>query len=128
MAVVYGPTVRRAGLPPSMDGSLILRRRASTAPITVVEVRGSVLFTVTPTAARGGSVATLATGAAAVTIPVRMSVPRCDPHVLIEAKKIYFFSIGLRIGNGPVQFLQIPPPVSVENELRGLITACSAQR
>jgi len=128
VGVDYGPTVHLPGRPPAMAGSLVLRRRASTQPVTVVEIRGSVLFDLIPSVGRRESVATMPATAALVTIPVRMTVPRCDPHVLIEAKKIYSFSVGLRIGTGPVQFLQIPPPIIVENELRALIGACSSDR
>jgi hypothetical protein len=87
-------------------------------------MRGSVLFDLLPVGNRRSPLVVLAATRTAATIPVEMTIPRCDPHVLIEAKKIFFFSLGLRIGNGPVQFLQIPPPVPVQQSLRGMFGFC----
>ncbi|MEP6696322.1 MAG: hypothetical protein ABJA34_05515 [Pseudonocardiales bacterium] len=131
VSVGYGPIVRRPGLPghPVLHGSLILRRRASTERVTVVGTRGSVLYDLLSGTTDAGvparsPVAVLPAGWSSVAFPVLMSIPRCDPHVLIEAKKVYFFSLGLRLGNGPVQYLQIPPPGNVQQALRALFGPC----
>jgi hypothetical protein len=131
VSVDYGPITRRPGRPghPVLHGSLIIRRRAAVEPVTVTETRGSVLFdllsgTGDPAVAPRGPVAVLASGQDTLVVPVLMSIPRCDPHVLIEAKKIFFFSIGLRLGAAPVRYLQIPPPDPVQQALRALFGPC----
>ncbi|PZS32464.1 MAG: hypothetical protein DLM59_08160 [Pseudonocardiales bacterium] len=131
VSVDYGPVIRRPGLPghPVLHGSLIVRRKAAKGSLTVVETRGSVLFdllsgTTDAAVAPRSPVAVLSPAADVLTVPVLMSIPRCDPHVLIEAKKVFFFSIGLRIGSDPEQFLQIPPPVPLQQALRGLFGPC----
>lgn len=125
-SVEYGPAavVPRTPRHPVLRGSLIVGRRSSVLPLVVTVLRGSVLFDLNPPAPAHSPVARLPAGEASLTIPVEMSVPRCDAHVLIEAKKIFFFSIGLQVGSAPVQYLQIPPPDPIQRGLRALVTAC----
>lgn len=124
--VEYGPAAVQPRTPrhPVLRGSLIVGRRSSALPLVITSLRGSVLFDLNPPAPAHSPVASLPAGAATLTIPVEMSVPRCDAHVLIEAKKVFFFSIGLKIGDAPVQYLQIPPPDPIQRGLRALVTAC----
>ncbi|MDQ6874443.1 MAG: hypothetical protein M3042_05175 [Actinomycetota bacterium] len=125
-SVEYGPASVQPRTPrhPVLRGTLIVRRRGSMLPLVVIVLRGSVLFDLNPPAPAHSPVASLPAGAASLSIPVEMSVPRCEPHVLIEAKKIFFFSIGLQIGSAPVQYLQIPPPDPIQRGLRTLVTDC----
>jgi hypothetical protein len=86
-------------------GALVLERRSGSAPVTVVEPGGNVLFTVrslTPGAA-GTPMGTLAPTASALALPLQITSTRCDAHAFADSKRSYVFGFYVALGGDEPQ-------------------------
>ncbi|MDR7277923.1 hypothetical protein [Catenuloplanes atrovinosus] len=114
-------TATLAGLRARPDGALDavvrLTRTGGTAPVTMTEVRGSVLYTLTP----ASSARTLAATQGAVDLPVTIDSNRCDPHAVGEVKKPYEFPAWLAVGDAPPVYTLIDVPAGARATLFGFV-------
>lgn len=106
-------TATLTGLAPRPDGALHaairLTRTGGTAPVTMTDLKGSILYTLTPvvTAPPYG---TLAAGQATADVPIVIAPSRCDPHAIGEVKKPYEFPAWLAVGDAPPVYTVIDVP------------------
>lgn len=81
-----------------LRGSLLLDRRASTAPVRVAQVEGSVLYELRLAGRR-----TLPAGEPRARIPLDVTDGgRCDPHSRGQSTQTFLFRVWLRLGDGPL--------------------------
>lgn len=118
-SVRFGTWVRQA------DGTLrvplLVERTGSPEPLTVYDVRGSVLYLVMPDPAdRPRPLATLPAGQTRMGLPLIVDANRCTGHALGEAKKPFVFPVWLSIDGGENIYTTIPISAQDERELRAL--------
>jgi hypothetical protein len=81
-------------------GTIELQRTGGDAEVTVQHMSGSVVFRLQP-ARPGEPIAVLRSEQDALSIPVRATALRCDPHAFAEGKKNYVFPLWLGLAGGP---------------------------
>jgi hypothetical protein len=109
--VQFGPTWHptRVDGTPAQAGSLVIRRKASTARITVTALEGSVLLDFAPTSP-GVLPKWLAPSTKAAVVPVTLKTSgRCDGHGLGESKKTYILTVLVDLGDGTPQPITVSP-------------------
>jgi len=82
--IAFAPEWRREG--DAVLGELVVRRRSGTAPVRLVSLEGTVVFTLRPQASLPAQL-----DRDEVVVPVRVNASRCDPHALAESKRSYDF-------------------------------------
>jgi len=108
---------RRVGGEEYLPAELVLRRRpgARTA-VTLVDLGGSVLITLTPRAGRQALPFRMAGDRARLSVPLLLgSAHRCDAHALGQSSQTYLLSAYLRLAGRPTQ-RQILPLTSAERD------------
>lgn len=95
--------VRLEGWAGNPDGTLqttlLVSRVAGDEPVTVNDLKGSVLYRLTAT---NGLPVVLPSGTERVEIPVTVSPARCDGHAMADAKFPYLFLAYVTIGDSPL--------------------------
>jgi hypothetical protein len=81
-------------------GTIELRRIGSDVAVTVQNLSGSVVYRLQPVHA-GQPIAVLSGGQDDLSVPIRATALRCDPHALAEGKKNYVFPVWLGLAGGP---------------------------
>jgi hypothetical protein len=81
-------------------GTIEFRRVGGDAAVTVQTIRGSVIFLLQPTRPVE-PIAVLRAEQDAISVPIRATALRCDPHALAEGKKNYVFAVWLGMAGGP---------------------------
>jgi hypothetical protein len=120
--VRLAPDLVRTG-PTRWRTRVVVQRRGSQAPVSpapvdVLSLTGSVVYTVTPhpdaDARQAGVVVRLAAGERRAAAPVTLALPSCAPHLLTEAKKALVFPMRARVGGGAdlTTTLRVPPSTS----------------
>jgi hypothetical protein len=104
----------RAGT--ELQGALVLERRSGSAPVTVVEPGGNVLYTVKP-ARPATPLGTLAADATALELPLRITATRCDVHAFADSKRSYVFGFYLTLGSGEPQLLTTTADAALQRQL-----------
>jgi hypothetical protein len=84
----------------ALIGTIELRRVGGDADVTIHAIRGSVIFLLEP-AHPAEPIAVLDTEQDALSVPVRATALRCDPHAFAEGKKNYLFAAWLGLTGGP---------------------------
>jgi len=100
----------------ALTGALVLERRSGSAPVTVVEPGGNVLFTVRP-AGPAMPMGTLAGDAAALELPLRITATRCDVHAFADSKRSYVLTFSLALGGGEPQLVTTTADTSLQRQL-----------
>lgn len=97
----FGPTFTPEGHGTSQRilAQLVIDRREWTGPITITDLRGTVLLTLD--LATGTLPLALPATDSRATVPIVLHAARCDLHALGEAKKPFSFVVGIRFGTGP---------------------------
>jgi hypothetical protein len=109
--VQFGPTWHPTTVDgtPAQAGSIVVRRRVSTATITITALEGSVLLDFAPTSPRVLP-KWLAPSTKAAVIPVTLRTSgRCDGHALGESKKTYVLTALVDIGDGTARPVTVLP-------------------
>jgi hypothetical protein len=127
-SVEWGSTWTRAPAEPGgaqrLRGDLLLRLRAGSRPVTVTNVQGSVLFAIDSVPADRRPLARMDAAAPEATVPIELSVRLCFKHGLIEAKKVFVFTLYARLGDAHETYRTIEPPQAVQKQLLGLLATC----
>lgn len=111
-----------------LPGVVVIRRRPGTgAPVTLVDLGGSVLFELRPVR-HDALPARLRPGAPLLRVPVRVgSAGRCDAHARGNSSQTFLFSTYTRLGDGPVlRSIFVPPLATQTRLLRLLDRACGS--
>jgi hypothetical protein len=108
--------------------TVTLTRRQGDEPLSVINVRGTVLYLVLPASAPtdGEPLATMAPGDPAGTAPVLMRVGRCEPHAVADVKKPYSFGVWVTVGDSEPYFLEVLPGPELQAALADLLQECIA--
>lgn len=109
----------------AVRGSLLLRRRATSRPVTLLEVAGTVIFDLRTVPRRSVPFARMAPGVRSVDIPIEISAARCDAHALTESKKTFRFPLWVNLGDDPEHYLEIEPHGHGRRLLDELLKACA---
>jgi hypothetical protein len=120
----FGPNWERHGT--AARGALLLRRQGSNQPITVVDVGGTVIFTVRPVSPSDAPLFRLDPDTERGDIPIEVTASRCDSHAMAESKKSFVFPLWVRLGDAPEQYLTIEPQDEVRSLLTDLMVECAA--
>lgn len=81
-------------------GTIELHRVGGDAELSVERTSGSVVFRIDPVSTAEPA-AVLEAGQDTISVPVRATALRCDPHALAEGKKNYVFAAWLGLAGGP---------------------------
>lgn len=106
--------------PVTMLGTLRVDRKASTEPVTIAAIHGSVLVNM---ATEDGPVVLAADGAS-VAVPILATNNRCDSHAIGEAKKPYVFVVDLVIGDDEVSYVVSPDEPGKDALQAGIVGRC----
>jgi hypothetical protein len=87
-------------------------------------MRGSVLLTITTDPDAGPPLATLSDGQPAATIPIEITVSRCEPHAVIESKKSFDFAVWVTTGEYEAEHVLVRPTGALRDELEAMINDC----
>jgi hypothetical protein len=90
----------------TVRGVLRLERRQQGEAITVVDVRGNVIFALSVLPPRSIPL-TLAPGEHAADLPLELSASRCDPHALTGYTKTYRFRVFVIVGRRPAHSVEV---------------------
>lgn len=117
--ISFGPIIETEGL--QLVTELLLTRGEGTQPVTIRNMRGSVLIGLT---ALEPAPLTLAEGVERVTFPVQFEAIRCDPHAVGQATKPLEVTLFVAVGDAPPQYVPLVPAEPLRSELRDLIARC----
>jgi hypothetical protein len=112
---------------PVLRGSLTIRRGATTAPIDVTDLGGSVLIQAKPVDAARRPLLRLPPGAATGELPVFVGTShRCDGHALVEVKKPYDLVVYVALdGQKPAGVVITPPDPALRQRMwRAVLAGC----
>jgi len=90
--------------------------------IVVTDLRGSVMFDLDTVPAGKQPITELASGSR--TVPVEIGVRLCFKHGLIEAKKLFDFTLYARLGDADQVYRMITPPKLVQQRALALLATC----
>ncbi len=102
--------------------TIVFTRGSSAAPVTVVEVRGNIIFTLVPDA--GALPVELESDARSLEIPVTIVASRCDPHAFAESKKTFVFPAWVSVDGAQLEYVEFQPGAVVRDALQELFDAC----
>jgi hypothetical protein len=105
---------------------VVKRMPGSTAPVTVEDLAGSVLISLSPRAGRDALPVSLRPGQDRLALPVLLgSTGRCDGHARSQSSQTFLLGIFVRRGADPVQrVVQIPTRAEQERLLAMLDRVC----
>lgn len=107
-------------------GTIELRRIGRDVDVTVQNLSGSVVFRLQPVHA-GEPIAVLSAAQDVLSIPIRATALRCDPHALAEGKKNYVFPVWLGLAGGPQEVkLELRADVAMRPMFDSLCAASAA--
>lgn len=109
---------------PTLRGALAVERRASTDPIAILDISGSVLLSLAPAPGVGEPMLTLAPTDRAGSAALEVTGSRCDGHALADSKQTFLFQLQLDIGDGPEGVMIVPPPGAQEAMLQLILDHC----
>jgi len=123
LTLSIGRSVLRDQGVPYYAGTVVLRRpQDSGEPVTVVDLRGSILFNVLPREGQSLRTARLPSGAKSLTIPIRVGpTRRCEGHARGDTSQPFLFAVYTRTGDGPVHRNVRVPDRATQLRLLGLI-------
>lgn len=107
----------------SLRGQLVMSRRGASGRVSVDSVDGSVVFRVEPSTGRGEPLLALAPGRDHVHRTMTLRLPWCSAHLLIEAKRAYFFPTRSRV-DGKYVYSTLSPERHLRAQLGELIEGC----
>lgn len=110
-----------------LQTDLVIRRAGSREPVSVTNIRGSVIFTVTPVDGAEAPLVELTSGQEVARLPVLIKASRCDPHAVAESKKTYLFPVWVQVGDTTAQFVTVDAEPSMRERLDRLIDECMAR-
>ena len=108
--------------------AVTLTRRQGDEPMSITNVRGTVLYLVLPASppSEGEPLGTMAAGESTGSAPVIMRVGRCEPHAVADVKKPFSFGIWVTVGDSEPYFLEVLPGTELQSALGGLLQECIA--
>ena len=118
-----GPPVLAAGVP-TLPVTLHVRRRAGDPAVEVSEVDGSVAYALAPTTTAPPPLLRLAPGTAGAAAPLRFSALRCDPHGLVEVKKVFVFLVYVGLDGAPPAPVELAAPPALQAQLEATRALC----
>ena len=112
---------------PAVEGTLIIRRRASDQRIAVDAVASNVVFLVTPVGGDREPLVVLEPGQDEASIGVRFRASRCEPHAVAESKKTFRFPMWVAMGDEEAEFLEVAIGGRGRQLLQDNVDDCSAR-
>jgi hypothetical protein len=108
--------------------TVTLTRRQGDEPMSITNVRGTVLYLVLPATppSEGRPLGTMAPGESSGSAAVIMRVGRCEPHAVADVKKPYSFAVWVTVGDSEPYFLEVLPGAELQSALGGLLQECIA--
>lgn len=105
LRLVAGTSLEPRGSGFVLPATLVLTRRAgSTEPVSLVDLGGSVLLSLTLATDRAGLPVVLQTGQQQLRVPVTFGATgRCDAHSLGQSQQTFLLSAYVRLAGEPVQ-------------------------
>ncbi len=112
----------------AMLTSLILERRGGDDPVALESVQGLTLLAMEAVPVTAGTVAELDAGETVQSAPVRITVWRCDEHVVSQSPDGFTFRAVLRVGDGEPHEVVLRPEADMMERLVALVDACARAR
>ena len=125
--IALGPqhTIDDMASSPTMHATLDVRRRAGNDPITIESLQGSVIIALQPKSDTE-PVATLASDATVLTIPVELFIARCEPHAISQSTLTWVLSAFVSIGDAEPHKLTLEVDDGMHADLQVMIDDCIA--
>jgi hypothetical protein len=101
-------------------------RKAGDEAVTVTDVGGTLLFSLTPAGAEGAR-ASLGASDDAARVDLTIEVHRCDAHTVSQSQVSYRFPVWVAIGDAEPQYVFIEPDPALRTQLESLVQACIAR-
>ena len=123
LTMSIGRVLRSDAGVPFYSGTVDLRRQQVPGePVTVVDLGGSILFSVLPADGRRLRPVSLSSGSTTLSIPIRI-VPsrRCEAHTRGNTSQPFLFSVFTRTGDGAVHRTITPPDQATQLRLWALL-------
>ena len=109
--------------PRTTEGEIELAQRRSGAAAVLEEVRGNVIFTVS-TAGVAGSPIEVNDDTRSASGPIAITASRCDPHALIEYKRMFILSAYVALDGGERTRVDITAQGGARRALEELLRSC----
>jgi hypothetical protein len=122
VAVAFGPDARVEGS--SVVTELVVTRARSTEILTVAALRGMILFGMEPLAPTSGPVTVLGPEDEKATVPVRLTLARCDVHAVSQAPDGYSVRIWISVGGSEPILTTVFPHDRLQSQLESLVLEC----
>lgn len=106
----------------TIEGEVELAQRSSGVAATLAELRGNVIFAVSPVGAASAVEVTDDTPAAAA--PIAITAARCDPHALIEYKRTFIFTAYVVVDGGEPTRVDFAAEGASRRALEQLLRSC----
>jgi hypothetical protein len=107
---------------PAAAGTLRIDRKNGNDPVTISEIRGSVLLRFRPEKPATGTLVVLAATERAAEVPVLLvESGDCRPHAIADSKHTFFLPAVVTVGIGPTVVIDIIPDAASQVQLSGMI-------
>jgi hypothetical protein len=107
---------------PASSGTLRIERTNGTEPITITEIRGSVLLRFRPEKPPTGTLMSLAAGERVAEVPVMLvESGDCRPHAIADSKHTFFLPAVVTIGSNPTVIIDVLPDPKSQIQLSAMI-------
>ena len=109
--------------PRTIEGEIELAQRRSGATAVLEELRGNVIFRVSPTGA-AGSPLEVNDDTRSASRPIAITAFRCDPHALIEYKRTFILDAYVALNGGERTRVDIKAQGGARRALEELLSSC----
>jgi len=110
----------------SVDTELVVGRDRSTETLTIVSIRGMILFGIHPLTPSAEVVAVLGPDVDVVRIPIRLTLARCDVHAVSQAPDGYSFRVWVAVGEREPILTTVVADDRLQTQLESLVLECTA--
>ena len=108
----------------TIHGELLLEERTPGEPVTVEDLRGNVIFTLSADR-DDGPILAIDEDDPAAAVPVTISADRCDPHAVAEFKTPFLMLAWVSVGSGEPVAVELEATGPARTALEELIATCS---
>lgn len=108
----------------SVMTQLVLERNAGDETVTITALRGMILYGMHAVQPTGQPIAVLPPGIESLSVPVVMTLARCDTHAVSQAPDGYSFRVWVAVGDHDAQLVTVFPDSRLQEQLEDLVLTC----
>lgn len=108
----------------SVMTQLVLERNAGDETVTITALRGMILYGMHAVQPTGQPIAVLPPEVESLSVPVVMTLARCDTHAVSQAPDGYSFRVWVAVGDHDAQLVTVFPDNRLQEQLEDLVITC----